>query len=171
MTRCVLCTCQVGVVGNIISIRDDSHRRSKKRSPLRIVRVTRSQTRQSRIAIIILTVRCIIRISSTEECPPRAILSLSPLSSIMFRFTGLTFLLLAAASSASSVEEGVGTIELLSKFRSWVEKHDKTYHSHAEEMKRLKIWSDNHGTLLFAGGRHGCHGAYSEERRPCRRSC
>ena len=37
------------------------------------------------------------------------------------------------------------SVELMSKFHSWVEEHDKSYDSHEEKMKRLKIWVENDG--------------------------
>jgi hypothetical protein len=37
------------------------------------------------------------------------------------------------------------SVELMSRFHSWVEFHDKKYDSHEEKMKRLKIWIQNDG--------------------------
>lgn len=34
-------------------------------------------------------------------------------------------------------------VELMAKFHSWSEEHDKTYDSHEEKMKRLQIWVEN----------------------------
>jgi Cathepsin propeptide inhibitor domain (I29) len=39
-------------------------------------------------------------------------------------------------------------VELMAKFHSWTEEHDKTYDSHEEKLKRLQIWVENDGEFV-----------------------
>ena len=62
----------------------------------------------------------------------------------------LAFLAPASATSGSNahvveMENLELSVELMSKFHSWVEEHDKSYDSHEEKMKRLMIWVENDG--------------------------
>ena len=41
------------------------------------------------------------------------------------------------------------SVELMAKFHSWAEYHDKTYESHEDKMERLKIWVQNDGTFVY----------------------
>lgn len=75
----------------------------------------------------------------------------------MFRLTTLS-LLLAAANAAVVVDQGAAGIELLAKFRQWVETHGKQYATEAEELLRWKVWAANHGKWLlrkFVGDARG----------------
>ena len=77
-------------------------------------------------------------------------------------FPKSVFFLLALASASAHkvlVEPGMNahveemenlglSIQLMTKFRSWSEDHGKSYESHSEEMKRLKIWVENDGTCI-----------------------
>lgn len=38
------------------------------------------------------------------------------------------------------------SVELMAKFHSWAEEHDKSYDSHDEKLRRLKVWVENDGT-------------------------
>lgn len=71
----------------------------------------------------------------------------------MFRLTTLTVLFFAWGRSAAAVadpplEHGAG-VELLAKFRHWVQEHGREYASEAEELMRLKVWAANHGAFPF----------------------
>lgn len=88
----------------------------------------------------------------------------------MIRLTTLTLFLFAIGSSHGTdsvngnfndadssiadfhVEQGAGF--MLTKFRHWVIEHGKKYKSEAEELLRLKIWTENHGTFLFLDTSH-----------------
>lgn len=85
---------------------------------------------------------------------------------MLFSKTAFFFLAMGAANAANPVlteptlknhaikemEHLELSVELMSKFRSWVEYHDKTYDSHDEKMKRLKIWVQNDGKRLLLDG-------------------
>lgn len=74
----------------------------------------------------------------------------------MFRLTTLTlFFFSAGSAAANTVQDGAGAIEILSKFRHWVEEHGKKYESEAEEIMRMKIWASNHGELNSTKRRGG----------------
>jgi len=63
----------------------------------------------------------------------------------------LSILALTGSAFAVSVEEGNLSIELMTKFKNWVDFHGKAYDSHDEKMKRLQIWLDNDGELQLDG--------------------
>ena len=77
----------------------------------------------------------------------------------------LTFLSGTAATAAtaatttvhddSSPLPVVQNLDVMGHFRSWMEKHEKTYDTHEETHLRMNIWMENHGErrslcLLFA---------------------
>lgn len=80
-------------------------------------------------------------------------LSLNHYQFIMFRLTSLSLFLFATAhASANAVldqgsSSSSGTLGILAKFRQWVEEHGKVYESAQEEVRRMKVWASNHGTL------------------------
>ena len=45
--------------------------------------------------------------------------------------------------------------DLRNEFESWMQKHNKRYHSHEEKEKRFRIWSDNHDRIQEKNERHG----------------
>jgi hypothetical protein len=65
------------------------------------------------------------------------------------------FLLAFVVSSSHAVKEHViavdhleASVEVMSKFHSWTAQHEKSYDSHDEKMKRLRIWVENDGRCL-----------------------
>jgi len=51
-----------------------------------------------------------------------------------------------------NVEEAANlglSVELMAKFHAWSDYHEKSYESHEEKMKRLKIWVQNDGMFSF----------------------
>jgi C1A family cysteine protease len=59
----------------------------------------------------------------------------------MLRF-GVLLVTLFGSAVATSVQDGL-SVELMAKFKSWVDFHGKNYESHDEKMQRLQIWLDN----------------------------
>jgi hypothetical protein len=45
--------------------------------------------------------------------------------------------------------------DMRTEFESWVQHHDKVYHTHAEKEKRFNIWTKNHERTIAKNERHG----------------
>jgi hypothetical protein len=55
----------------------------------------------------------------------------------------LSFLL--ATAMAVNVHEETLSVDLMTKFKHWVDFHGKKYETHEEKMGRLQNWVDNNG--------------------------
>jgi hypothetical protein len=55
--------------------------------------------------------------------------------------------LLFSVAWAVNVQEDVLSVDLMTKFKKWVDFHGKVYTTHEEKMQRLQNWVDNDGTL------------------------
>jgi hypothetical protein len=45
--------------------------------------------------------------------------------------------------------------DMRTEFESWVQHHEKVYHTHAEKEKRFNIWTENHERTIAKNERHG----------------
>jgi hypothetical protein len=66
----------------------------------------------------------------------------------MWRIPSITLLFLTASGATRVESEASLSVELMSKFKGWVDFHQKMYDSHDNKMERLNIWLNNDGTYL-----------------------
>lgn len=45
--------------------------------------------------------------------------------------------------------------DMRTEFESWIQHHEKVYHTHAEKEKRFNIWTENHKSTMEKNERHG----------------
>jgi C1A family cysteine protease len=61
----------------------------------------------------------------------------------MWRIPSITLLFLTASGATRVESEASLSVELMSKFKGWVDFHQKMYDSHENKMERLNIWLNN----------------------------